>query len=196
MSPRNKRIRKVLNPPPIKGFKPYGPDIKKNEREIVTILFEEYEAIRLCDYDGYNHHNASEAMGVSRPTFTRIYASARRKIAKAFAEGSQISIEGGKVYFDSDWYNCSACNCYFNNPEKEKKMLLCPLCSSNKINPYAGEPHIGSSIHTEIEALCICQSCGFEQQHEHGKPCKDQICPACGRAMRRNLPADCKNQNQ
>ncbi len=123
MSPRNKRIRKVLNPPPMKGFKPYGPDIDIKKQQIITLLFEEYEAIRLCDYDACSHHKASETMGVSRPTFTRIYASARQKIAKAFAEGSQISIEGGKVYFDSDWHACSTCNCYFNNPEKEKKIF-------------------------------------------------------------------------
>ncbi len=180
----------------MKGFKPYGPEIGKQNQEKITLLFEEYEALRLCDYDAFTHHKASEAMGVSRPTFTRIYASARQKIAKAFAEGSQISIEGGKVYFDSDWYQCHQCHCNFNNPEKEKKILSCPLCGSKKINPYAGEPHIESSNYAGIEVLCICQSCGFEQRHEHGKPCKDQKCPACGMAMKRNFPADSNNHNQ
>jgi Zn finger protein HypA/HybF involved in hydrogenase expression len=74
-------------------------------------------------------------MGVSRPTFTRIYASALRKIAKAFVEGKQISIEGGKVYFDSDWFQCVTCKCYFNNPEKEEKPETCPLCGSANILP-------------------------------------------------------------
>jgi uncharacterized protein len=120
MSPRNKRLRKVLNPPAIKGLKPYGPEVDENKTSVVTLLFEEYEALRLCDYDKFNHHQACVIMGVSRPTFTRIYAAARQKIAKTLVEGSQLSIEGGKVYFDSDWYHCSNCTCYFNNPEKDK----------------------------------------------------------------------------
>jgi uncharacterized protein len=136
MSPRSKTLRKVLNPPSIKGFKPYGPDFKQKNPEPVTLFMEEYEALRLCDYDYFNHHQASVLMGVSRPTFTRIYASALRKIAMAFVEGKQIAIEGGKVYFDSDWFRCAACNCYFNHPEKEKKPEICPLCGSSNILPY------------------------------------------------------------
>jgi uncharacterized protein len=133
MSPRIKRLRKVISPPLIRGFKPFGPDAPKDNREPVIMLYEEYEALRLCDYDFYNHHQASELMGVSRPTFTRIYASARQKIAKAFVEGKTITIEGGKVYFDSDWYHCQSCECYFNNPEKDTKVVACPLCSAETI---------------------------------------------------------------
>lgn len=136
MSPRIKKIRKVLSPPAIKGMKPYGGGPLKSQAEPVTILFEEYEALRLCDYDMYNHHQASVLMGVSRPTFTRIYASARQKVVLAIVEGRQISIEGGKVYFDSDWYNCSDCGCYFNHPDKENKIEKCPLCGGNHIENY------------------------------------------------------------
>lgn len=129
-------LRKVLNPPIIKGFKPYGNDGMHQEKGQVNLLYEEYEALRLCDYDGCNHHQASVIMGVSRPTFTRIYASALQKISTAFVEGRQISIEGGKVYFDSDWYRCSRCSCYFNNPEKQTEIANCPLCGSENINTY------------------------------------------------------------
>jgi hypothetical protein len=59
-------------------------------------------------------------MGVSRPTYIRIYASALQKIAKAFVEGRLIFIEGGKVYFDSDWYRCNTCECLI----RRKKNLL------------------------------------------------------------------------
>ncbi len=136
MSPRIKVLRKVSSPPLIKGFKPYGSDLKIQNKEIITLLFEEYEAIKLSDYNLLNHNEASIQMGVSRPTFTRIYASALKKIAKSFVEGKQILIEGGKVYFDSDWYHCKKCKCYFNNPEKEKALKVCPLCNSKSINKY------------------------------------------------------------
>jgi Zn finger protein HypA/HybF involved in hydrogenase expression len=99
-------------------------------------LYEEYEALRLSDFNNLNHHQASQEMGVSRPTFTRIYASALQTIAKAFVEGRQISIEGGKVYFDSNWYHCENCTCYFNNPEKVQQIKNCPLCGSPDVLDY------------------------------------------------------------
>jgi len=75
-------------------------------------------------------------MEVSRPTFTRIYSSARQKMAKAIVEGLKITIEGGKVYFDSNWYHCNKCNCDFNNPEKNIEISKCPLCGSYKIDAH------------------------------------------------------------
>lgn len=133
MSPRTKRLRKVISPPAVKGFKPYGLEAGSKVAEVVNLHFEEYEALRLCDYDMYNHHEASEMMVVSRPTFTRIYASARKKMAKALVEGLQIAIDGGKVYFDTDWHHCSDCKCSFNHPWKEKRVESCPLCGSKSI---------------------------------------------------------------
>ena len=58
MSPNLKRPRKILSPPAVKGFKPYGPDLDTKPAEPVMLLFEEYEALRLCDYDMLNHHHA------------------------------------------------------------------------------------------------------------------------------------------
>ncbi len=185
MSPRNKRIRKILNPPPIKGLKPFGPDFEEQRTSVVTLLFEEYEALRLCDYDRFNHHQAADIMGVSRPTFTRIYASARQKIAKALVEASQISIEGGKVYFDSDWYHCNSCSCYFNHPNKEESITQCPICKSEAIVNYElkGEWEVDDRRH--CDDICICPKCGFEQAHEYGKPCAKQKCPSCNTSMTR-----------
>jgi uncharacterized protein len=136
MSPRIKRPRKVLNPPVIKGFKPYGQLMDKKPTEAVYLLFEEYESLRLCDYDLENHLEASVIMGISRPTFTRIYAIARQKIARAFVEGRQIIIEGGKVYYDSDWYHCQQCGCDFNNLDKGLSVITCPLCGSQNLTPF------------------------------------------------------------
>lgn len=187
MSPRVRKIRKVFNPPPIKGFKPYGSDTDGRKTEPVQLLFEEYEALRLCDYDFYNHHQASVIMGVSRPTFTRIYASVRQKVAMAFAEGRQIVIEGGKVYFDSDWYHCKDCKCYFDNPRKEIVEIVCPLCGSKQVVNYEVEdemPDAGDDQHVDF---CICVSCGYKKPHQPGKPCSNEVCPKCNAPLRRNV---------
>jgi predicted DNA-binding protein (UPF0251 family) len=185
MSPRLKRIRKVLNPPPIKGFKPYGPETGRQWPDPVYLLYEEYEALRLCDYDGYNHHQASVIMGISRPTFTRICASAREKIATAMVEGRTITIEGGKVYFDSNWYHCARCGCYFNNPERDKPIGHCPLCGSNEFAGFEPDDPEGDLLTGSIGDCCICPGCGYTTGHLPGKPCRQTVCPICGQTMRR-----------
>ncbi|MDD3321957.1 MAG: DUF134 domain-containing protein [Paludibacter sp.] len=178
-------LRKVLNPPKVNGFKPYGQGSEKLNLESVNLLYEEYEAIRLSDYDALNHHQASVMMGVSRPTFTRIYASALQKVAKAFVEGRQISIKGGAVYFDSDWYHCNTCKCYFNNPERDKIVENCSLCGSQQVNEF-DYTYEETGI-THCNDLCVCPSCGFEQKHQYGKKCNQERCPTCGAVMKRAL---------
>jgi len=183
MSPRIKTLRKVLNPPVIKGFKPYGLESDRQNAELINLLIEEYEALRLSDYDKCNHYEASVLMGISRPTFTRIYASALQKIAKSFVEGRQISIEGGKVYFDSDWYKCAACQCYFNNPEKEKKIERCPLCGNHQIMPFENATSQDEIINRDDSFAC--PHCGYEQEHRYGRPSHQQLCPNCNRSIKR-----------
>jgi predicted DNA-binding protein (UPF0251 family) len=56
MSPRKKILRKVFNPPVIKGFKPFSISSNKPNQEEVKLFYEEYEAIRLCDYEMLNYH--------------------------------------------------------------------------------------------------------------------------------------------
>ena len=104
---RPKRQRTVQNPPIMEGFRPFGIPIK--DLEPVILLFEEYEAFRLCDYEGLKQEEAARSMGVSRPTLTRIYEQARTSIAKAFVEGKALFIDGGNFHTDDFWYRCNAC---------------------------------------------------------------------------------------
>jgi len=134
--PRPKRIRKMTNPPHFKGFRPIG---ISEENSPVVINYEEYEAIRLCDFELMGQVEAAKLMEISRPTFTRIYESARRKVAQAFVGGKTIVFEGGKVYFDSEWYTCNSCGCWFNHVAKETEILNCTLCGSSDIAQYNEE---------------------------------------------------------
>jgi predicted Fe-Mo cluster-binding NifX family protein/predicted DNA-binding protein (UPF0251 family) len=61
----------------------------------VRLTLEGYEALRLADLEGLDHAAASRAMGVSRPTFGRVLAQARRSVAEAVVLGKALSIEGG-----------------------------------------------------------------------------------------------------
>lgn len=58
-------------------FKPSGKLPASAER--VSLKFEELEALRLADLEGLSQSEASSGMGVSRHTFGRVLASARKK---------------------------------------------------------------------------------------------------------------------
>lgn len=177
------------NPPHFKGFMPIG---LPEENNPVVINYEEYEAIRLSDFELNGQVEAAHIMGVSRPTFARIYESARRKVAQAFVQGKAIVFEGGKVYFDSEWYSCNACGCWFNHPEKELDIKNCTLCGSTNIEQYHETLPSNSS-----EDICICPSCGFEKVHLPAAPCINELCPDCNCQMiRKGTQRQHQNRNK
>lgn len=183
MSPRPHRLRKVSNPPLISGFKPYGVNVMADRADIIFLHLEEFEAIRLCDFEMLNHDQAARLMDVSRPTLTRIYARARQKMAEAMVLGRQIIIEGGKIYFDSEWYSCAMCGCYFNLPDKQSANSGCPLCGNTDIEGI--QQNSGSQSETIMGCLdiCYCPVCGVEKRHKAGFPCREEVCPDCGVEM-------------
>ncbi len=128
--PRRKRLRKVVAPPGFKGFRPYGS--APHKKQFVDLLYEEYEAIKLADYDLLNHMEASKLMGVSRPTFARIYKSARRKLARALVETREIRSVFGNALLDGTWYLCGDCHSRFTIPV-QMTGHVCPICKSLEI---------------------------------------------------------------
>lgn len=105
--PRIRQKRRVLLPPKMEGFKPFG--MSRCKVGQIALTYEEYEAVRLTDYQGLTQAEAAEQMGVSRPTFTRIYEHARKVVAAALIEGKTLLIGGGDFESDTYWYRCCAC---------------------------------------------------------------------------------------
>lgn len=133
--PNRKRYRKITMPPPMEGFKPFG--IPMRELEPVILLYEEFEAIRLADYEDLTQEQAAEKMNISRPTFTRLYEKARKTIAKAFVEGKAIIISGGNYVTDDYWYKCQSCN---ETMVSMKPARHCRTCDSEEIQQINKEP--------------------------------------------------------
>lgn len=145
MKGRPKRIRKISYMPAVSGFKPYGESVNTEGKECVYLLYEEYEALRLNDYEKHGQCESAVIMEVSRPTFTRIYMNAREKIAKAFVEGLQIVVEGGKVVLDGNWFECRNCGAIFSSENGQAHE--CALCGSTdvkacELNETAAPVHV------------------------------------------------------
>ena len=67
-----------------------------NAEEVVLNL-DEYECIRLIDYEGLEQEQCAVQMGVARTTVQAIYKSARKKLADSLVNARHLRIEGGDV---------------------------------------------------------------------------------------------------
>lgn len=131
--PRPKQDRKIVAPPLMQGYKPFG--IIRKDMEPVVLQYDEYETIRLLDYEGLLQEQAAEKMNVSRPTLTRIYEQARRSMAKAIVEGKMIIIEGGNVQFDQEWFRCRRCYKLVEGKENHVRCSKCENFSEDELVP-------------------------------------------------------------
>ena len=127
--PRRKRNRRIQVPPVIKGMSVFG--VRGRKSNEVYLRIEEYEVIRLLDYQGLTQEEAAVHMDISRPTLTRIYEEARNKVATSFVEGRDIIIRGGDIYFDKNWYKCNSCQASYNH--YSENVQDCPVCGSKDV---------------------------------------------------------------
>jgi len=86
-------MRRVASAPAVRNFKPCG--VPYHALQEVYLPVEGLEAMRLTDLDGLDQAEAAARMGVSRQTFGRILAGARRTVTRALAEGMALRIETG-----------------------------------------------------------------------------------------------------
>ena len=90
---RPKKIRWVKCEPGERCFRPQCKPLSKLGGVYLTL--DEFEAVRLADLEELKQEEAAKRMKISRPTFSRIIASAHRKIGDALVNIKAIRIEGG-----------------------------------------------------------------------------------------------------
>lgn len=93
--PRPCCLRHIGFQPCVGFFKPAGVPACSLEQVVLTL--DEVEALRLADLNGLYQEQAAAQMKISRPTFSRIVAEARRKVAEALIQGKALRLEGGTV---------------------------------------------------------------------------------------------------
>lgn len=91
--PRPRCLARVRGLPTDRVFKPRGKPM--GQLAVLTLAVEELEALKLADLMSLYHAEAAARMGVSRATFGRLLAAARRKTASALVLGKALAIQGG-----------------------------------------------------------------------------------------------------
>lgn len=127
--PRPPKCRRVEQFPGITFFKPSG--IPLPELPEVILSVEELEAIRLRDLDGLEHEECAQKMSVSRPTFHRILAAARQKVAKALVNGAALRITGGNFKLTQHKLECRTCGHRWEGTIC-RRHTVCPSCSGRE----------------------------------------------------------------
>jgi len=92
--PRPKCRRNICGIPDKNFFKPRG--IPVMDLEEIVLNLDEFEAIRLADYEQLYQEEAANRMNISRQTFGRIIASARKKMADVIIHGKALKIENAE----------------------------------------------------------------------------------------------------
>ncbi|WP_297956983.1 DUF134 domain-containing protein [uncultured Ruminococcus sp.] len=95
--PRPQKSRRICCYPDYWSF---APD-QDTANDTVTLSLDEFETIRLIDYQAKTQEQCAAEMNVARTTVTAIYNSARKKLAAALVEGRRIVISGGNYTLDN-----------------------------------------------------------------------------------------------
>lgn len=95
---RRRKLRMIGFIPQVRHFYPAIPPVGQPKPPIF-MTYEEFEALRLVDYEGLTQEEAGKRMGVSRGTVWRALSSARKKVSQMLVEGRELIIlaEGNEV---------------------------------------------------------------------------------------------------
>ena len=91
---RPQKQRGICSLPQVAGFGPTGCEPPGS----INLTYDEYEVIRLLDHMQMTQEQCAKRMQISRPTVTRIYDEARRKMADMLVNGKTLTIGGGDVF--------------------------------------------------------------------------------------------------
>lgn len=99
-------------------------DINNSNLEVILLL-EEWECVRLIDYNGLSQQEAAISMEVSRQTVQKLIQSARKKISRCIVESIPLKIDGGNYLKDL-------------NLERTSKMIVAVTFENEKVFSHFG----------------------------------------------------------
>lgn len=114
--PRPQRCRRICREPEFVAFHAEG----GNCEEAVFLSLDEFEVLRLVDYEKLTHEQCAARMDISRTTVTEICESARHKLMESLITGRALYIMGGNVRLCEDSRR-EECGCHRSCPRHPKK---------------------------------------------------------------------------
>ena len=107
---RPKLIKKVCCLPKNQTFGPIDSEMQSSD--FIVLSIEEYETIRLMDYEQLTQQECAQYMNVARGTVQKLYADARFKLSVCIVDGKALRIQGGhyELYDESEKeHGCHRC---------------------------------------------------------------------------------------
>ena len=168
--PRPRICRRVFFEPNATYFKPAG--IRLADINETILNYDEFESIRLVDFENTEQEKAAKKMKISQPTFSRLLKSARKKLADAIVNSKSIKIQGG-VY-------------KMAIPRRGAGLGRGGGRGLGRGIGAGGRGRMqGNAAGAGPSGYCVCPKCGNKIQHETGVPCYQMKCPKCGANMTR-----------
>lgn len=117
---RPRKRRRVCSMPNFKMFGPLNNSLDEKESIILTI--DEYETIRLIDWEGLEQEQCAERMDVARSTIQRVYSEAKKKVADSIVNGKILRIEGGDyILCNMENKKCPSCGKGYHRHGRNKQ---------------------------------------------------------------------------
>ncbi|SFG71657.1 Predicted DNA-binding protein, UPF0251 family [Lachnospiraceae bacterium C7] len=136
--PRPTRLRKIDKFPEFWSFQAAD----YSGEEVINLTLDEYETIRLIDFEKLTQNECAKLMNVSRPTVSSIYESAREKLARHVVLGTRLVISGGQYELCQNYRLCDdeVAKATIKSLQKkgEKTMRLAATYEDGKIFQHFG----------------------------------------------------------
>lgn len=137
---RTCKQRRICGEPRCRRFGPF--DFASNQSQSVILSLDEFECIRLIDYEGLTQEQCAEQMDVARTTVQAIYKSGREKMADSLVNGKELYISGGNVRYCETKEHCWRRHCSghisISIPEGGHNMRIAVTYENGKIFQHFG----------------------------------------------------------
>lgn len=113
-------------------------------KEKVNLTVDEFECLRLLDYEQITQEECAKKMNIARTTVTSIYQDARYKLMDAIINGKKVEISGGNYELCLEHPDCMGYNCLIDNMLiKERKedvyMRIAVTYENNEVFQHFGK---------------------------------------------------------
>lgn len=161
----------VSNEPDVTYFKPRGVPLRQLKEVELTV--DELETLRLANIEKLSQAKAAKMMKVHQSTFQRTLARACEKVSDALVNGKAIKIHGGKYKMVRGFGLRQGRGRGFGPGRGQGRILS------------GGRGRMGGPLAAGPGGICVCEKCGYEQEHIIGQPCNKIKCPECNAIMQR-----------